>query len=120
MAGRRTAKPAVHAPHAASIQVGYWAAVSLCPDAAPLRCYVGQVDAVDQRGIRLTLVDWLSGTPSGWDLFAPWEQITSMLVATPDHDVQSFGEATSTWQTKMNGLSNPSPTERTPEAPAHG
>jgi hypothetical protein len=109
MAERRSGKRSAHDQHSTSVQVGYWAAVALQPNAAPLRCYVGQVEAIDSRGVRLTLVDWLSGTPSGWDVFAPWEQITSMLIATPAHDVPAFREAAGTWQTRMNDLGKPLP-----------
>ena len=44
-----------HAEH--SIEVGYWMAVVLPKDTAPLRCYVGKVQAVDDYGVRLTLVE---------------------------------------------------------------
>lgn len=83
-------------------KVGYAVALCLKPDCAPLRCYVGQVQEVDQRGIRLTLVDWLVGEFSEWDFFIPWGSIASALVATPEHDLGRFGDAAATFQTRCN------------------
>jgi hypothetical protein len=87
---------------AATLEPGYVVALTLRADAAPLRAYVGEVQTVDERGVRLTLIDWLIGSFCSWDLFAPWEQITSALVATPDHDVTHFDQAAGNWQTWMD------------------
>ena len=54
------------------LQVGWWAAVTVKEGVFPLRCYVGQVEAIGERGVRLTLVDWLTGTATSYDLFVPW------------------------------------------------
>jgi hypothetical protein len=80
---------------------GFWVAITLKPDAAPLRVYVGQIQAVDTHGVRLTLVDWLVGNASSWDFYAPWETITCALLATPDHDLGQFGERAADWQQRM-------------------
>lgn len=85
-----------------TLEPGYIVALTLKPDTAPLRSYVGQVQAIDERGVRLTLVDWFVGSFSNWDLFVPWTSITSALVATPDHDTANFGDAASAWQTRMD------------------
>jgi hypothetical protein len=77
---------------------GYWVALWLREEIAELRVYVGQVQAVDAHGLRLTLIDWLGGRATGWDFFAPWDAIAASLIATPEHDVGSFGEAGSDWQ----------------------
>lgn len=87
----------------ATLEVGYAVALTLKADAAPSRAYVGRIEAIDERGVRLTLVDWLMGMFCGWDLFVPWEQIASALVATPDHDVKAFGDSAADWQTRMDG-----------------
>lgn len=87
-----------------TIEVGYWVALSLRPGTAPLRCYVGEVQAVDERGIRLTLLDWLIGKAVGNDFFAPWDSITSMLVCTPQHDLEGFVESARKWQDNMQGM----------------
>lgn len=86
---------------------GYWVALVLVEGAAPLRCYVGQVQAIDERGVRLTLVDWVVGIPAGWDFFAPWPSILSALVATPQHDVKRFGERAAKWQEQMDARGGP-------------
>jgi len=39
------------------LKVGWWVALTLKPNVAPLRSYVGQIQAVDAEGIRITLVD---------------------------------------------------------------
>jgi hypothetical protein len=44
-----------------------------------------------------------------WDLFASWEQITTMLIATPDHKTREFGESAGRWQTQMNELGHATP-----------
>jgi len=86
-----------------TIEPGFWVAVTLKKDSAPLRVYVGQVQEVDDSGIRLTLIDWLIGTATGWDLFVPWATLEAALVATPEHDVERFGEAGARWQEATKG-----------------
>jgi len=83
------------------LKPGWHAAVTLKPGTAPLRCYVGQIQSVDEKGVRLTLVDWMLGAASSWDLFVPHHNIESMLIATEDHDLKQFGDAAGKWQTKM-------------------
>jgi hypothetical protein len=85
-----------------TIEVGYWMAVSLRKGTAPLRSYVGQVEAIDDHGIRLTLVDWLREAAAGFDFFVPWGNIESSLIATPQHDMTTFIQEAGTWQEKMN------------------
>jgi hypothetical protein len=51
--------------------------VALTLSASPERIYVGEVQVVDERGVRLSLVD-------SWDVFVAWEQIAWALVATPE------------------------------------
>lgn len=85
-----------------AIEVGFFVAVALEPDSAPLRCYVGQVQALDDVGMRITLMDWIMGEPTGFDLFVPWSTIRSALVATPEHDYAGFLGAASQFQTAVN------------------
>ncbi len=80
------------------LEVGFYAAICLRPDAAPLRCYVGLVEAVDEHGVRLTLIDWVLGAPTDYDLFVAWSEITAALVSTPDHDLHDFGRRAGQWQ----------------------
>ena len=80
------AQPSRSQPRAVpTIAVGYWIAVVLPPRHRPLRCYVGQVQAVDAQGIRLTLIDWLVGMADDFDVFVPWRHIESAFIATPEH-----------------------------------
>jgi hypothetical protein len=60
---------------------GFWAALTLRAGTAPLRCYVGVVQSVDAHGVRITLVDWLMGSATGFDVFVPWSNLESALVA---------------------------------------
>lgn len=90
-----------------ALRVGFWVALTLKPDAAPLRCYVGVVQDVDDSGVRITLVDWLTGEPSGHDFFAPWSSVTSALVATPDDNLDSWSDAAKRWQAAMSGEAKP-------------
>jgi hypothetical protein len=80
---------------------GFWVALTLSPEAALLRVYVGQVQAVDAHGVRLTLVDWILGAATHWDFYAPWGQITSALIATPEHAREGFADAAADWQDRM-------------------
>jgi hypothetical protein len=85
-----------------SLEAGWWVALTLAPDSAPLRVYVGQVQDVDERGVRLTLVDWVSGAANSWDFFAPWPCIRSVLVGPHEHATERFGDAASRWQELMS------------------
>ena len=76
-------------------------AVTLSKDTAPLRSYVGKVQAVDEHGIRLTLVDWIMGKATNFDFFVPWSNLESALIATPEHDTESFGQEAGKWQEAM-------------------
>ena len=84
-----------------TIDVGYWMAVVLPPDTAPSRCYIGEVQAVDAHGIRLTLIDWMVGMADDFDVFVPWRHIESAFIATPEHDLQEFGRRAGHWQEVM-------------------
>jgi elongation factor P hydroxylase len=84
-----------------SIDVGYWMAVVLPKDTAPLRCYVGQVQAVDEQGVRLTLMDWITGTASNYDFFVAWRNLESALIATPEHSRHDFEQQARQWQEAM-------------------
>jgi hypothetical protein len=81
-----------------TIAAEFWIALTLREGTAPLRSYVGQVQAVDANGVRLTLIDWIIGSASGYDLFVPWTNIEAALIATPEHDADGFGERAAAWQ----------------------
>lgn len=84
-----------------TLREGYWVALTLHEGVAPLTCYVGQVEEVDEQGVRLTLVDWMLGAAMGLDLFVPWREIRVALVATPDHSMDKFLDDAAKWQTAV-------------------
>ena len=88
-----------------TIYKGNIVAVVLKPGSAPLRCYIGEVQAVDDRGLRITCMDWIIGQFCGLDVFAPWPQITAIQVATEEHSLQSGDgmKQFATWQETMEG-----------------
>jgi hypothetical protein len=83
------------------LKPGWWAAITLKPDTAPLRCYVGEIQALDSQGVRITLVDWFSAQPTGWDLFVPHANIESALVATNDNHIKTIRDEAGKWQERM-------------------
>lgn len=92
-----------------SLVPGYWVALCLRPNTAPQRVYVGQVQAVDRRGVRVTLRDVITGGAHGYDFFAPWSSIASFIVATPEHDVERFHIVAETFQAAMERPSAKTP-----------
>jgi hypothetical protein len=93
------------------LKKGWWVAVTVKPGLFPLRCYVGEVWAVQEDGIVITTVDWLMGTASGWDLAIPWENFDGALVCTELHDKRRFGEFAATWADDINKQSHPAQAE---------
>jgi hypothetical protein len=83
------------------LKPGWWVALTLKPDTAPLRCYVGQIQALSDDGVRLTLVDWFTGMAAGYDFYVPHRNIESALVCTEEHDLKGFGDHAGKWQTNM-------------------
>ena len=87
-----------------TLQVGYAVALTLPEGVAPLRCYVGQIEVIDDLGLRMTLMDWVVGTFTSDDLFVPWSNIESCLVCKENHDLELFLEHSAPkWQAHMNG-----------------
>lgn len=58
----------------------------------PDQGHVGTVEAVCEKGIQITHLDWLVGLFCGFDRFIPWDQIVEISVATPEHDIQLFAD----------------------------
>ncbi len=85
-----------------TIAAGFLVALTLREGTAPLRSYVGEVQTVDGNGIRLTLIDWISLTMSGSDLFVPWSNIEAALIATPEHDSDIFVKEAEAWQKSVS------------------
>jgi hypothetical protein len=80
------------------LKVGWWVALTLKPDTASLHCFVGQIEAISDDGIRLTLVDWFDGMPTGYDFYVPHRNIESALVCTDKHNLKGFGDEAGRWQ----------------------
>jgi len=82
----------------ALLRKGWWVTVTVKPGVFPLRAYCGEIQAIDERGFRMTLVDWFTGYPVGWDISVPWDQFEGALVCTDQHDKKGFGEPAGQWQ----------------------
>jgi hypothetical protein len=54
-------------------------------------------------GVRITLADWIVGKPTGYDLFVPWTNLESALIATPAHSVRDFAKEAAKWKKRMCG-----------------
>ena len=81
-----------------SLEVGHVVALSIHRDSAPGACYVGQIEAMDEHGIRLTLLDALLGTFQGFDLWVSWKSMLAALVCTPQHSMHEFPRVSDQWQ----------------------
>ena len=84
---------------------GWWVALNVRRPIGGLACYVGQVQATTSRGVRITLVDWLTGAAGGYDVFVPWDNVDGALVATSDHDLEGFSDPAGRWQTRSSETS---------------
>ena len=86
-----------------SLSVGMKVAISLSPGVAPIDAYAGDIQAIDEHGIRITLMDWVIGAFLGSDLFIPWRNLQAAMVFTEEHDLSRFAEAAANWQSAMQG-----------------
>jgi hypothetical protein len=87
-----------------ALKIGYHVALSLKPQSATMRCMVGQIEDIDDTGLRITLMDWFVGACTEYDFFVTWESITSALVCTPNHDMHQWMGYAGNWQTRMNAM----------------
>jgi hypothetical protein len=82
------------------IEVGF--VVALITDLpTSTKCYVGCVEAVDDYGVRMTLVDWFVGMFVKEDLFVPWAHILGAAVWTEEHSFRE--EYLARWQNSVHG-----------------
>lgn len=86
------------------IATGFYAVIVVKPGITPERCYIGVVQATDDKGLRLTLIDWDVKAFESWDLYVSWENIDSAMVATPQHSAQKFLEDAMKWVRAFNPL----------------
>lgn len=84
------------------LEVGFNTALVSKKNSLPLRCYVGKVKAVDDKGVRLTLIDWVLCNFTGHDLFVTWDNIESAFVATPEDEMSLWIDRAGDFQTEMN------------------
>ena len=92
-----------------TIKMGYLVAVGLVPGTAPRNCYVGRVEAVDEYGVRINLVDWddkLDTVRVGMeDLFVTWASVTSILVCTEEEPKRRFlKEKAPKWKSEIESI----------------
>ncbi len=67
------------------LRAGDFVALALREPVGGSSCYVGTVQEVGERGVRITCVDWLTGSSTGWDIFAAWDNILGAQVGTAAH-----------------------------------
>jgi len=64
---------------------GWGVSIVLKSPVQKLLCWVGEIQAVDERGIRITTIDWVTGMMTGMDWWFPWSEIAAIEVATESH-----------------------------------
>ena len=92
-----------------TIQPGYCVAVNMVPETAPDCCYIGMVEAVDDRGILINLVHWddkldmLGGYTES--LFVPWINIDTILVSTEQQPTRRFmADRARKWKNQVEAI----------------
>jgi hypothetical protein len=70
---------ATYVPSYTTLVQGQVVALALQRPVADEACYIGEVQATDARGVRITVT---TGLLAGLDYFAPWTNIEGALVAT--------------------------------------
>jgi hypothetical protein len=100
-----------YTPNYTGIVQGQVVALALHQPVAGLACYVGEVQAVDARGVRITLLDWTTGLFAGLNFFAPWTNVGGALVAASANRLN--GEELASFQQRCEGQA-----ERTEPTPA--
>lgn len=89
-----------------TLSPGYAVGIALREPIAKLNYFVGEVQAVDDIGIRITHVDWLVGLFSGFDCWFPWANVLGITeIATPAHSMYDWHHSAS----KAQGLHNDKP-----------
>lgn len=95
-----TAKHQPTTPH--PIEPGQWVLIFLQDSIAPWASVCGEVQAVDDNGIRVTIIDWSTRKSEFWDFFVQWVDIRSVIIATPQHDIEQFKEYALEMQMRLN------------------
>jgi hypothetical protein len=98
-----TARPAPASPASVAfgLEVGF--VVALMTDlTTKTKCFVGEVQAIDDMGVRVTLMDWFVGMFCREDLFVPWPRVVGAAVWTAEHSIRST-EDFAKWQRDFEG-----------------
>ena len=90
-----------------TLEAGMLVALSVTPDTTPHTAPVGEIQAVDEHGVRITLMDWIVGTFTGSDLFVPWRNVEAAMVFTSEHSRELFGDDAARWQKRMKQILTP-------------
>jgi hypothetical protein len=87
-----------------TLEPGWWVAVAFRDPVAKNRCYVGQVQAIDERGFRITGLDWIVGRAANWDAWIPWSNVLGISIATDQHraSLERFGQHATGFQARCN------------------
>lgn len=91
-------------PESRPLEPGYCVGVALREPICSLRYYVGEVQAVDELGIRITGIDWMVGMFCGFDHWFPWSNILGLKdVATEAHSLHDWASQQGSSQRRHNG-----------------
>ena len=80
------------------LKPGWMVILVTTPGTSPHAVPNGEVQAVGDRGVRITLMDWLVGAPVGDDFFVPWRNIEAASVWTGEHSLKDFSRVVERWQ----------------------
>ena len=96
------------APHDPTLVKGYLVGVALREPVAEQRYYVGELQATDALGIRVTGVDWFIGETVGFDQWFPWSNVLGLRdIATPEHSAKNWLDTQANSQRRHNGDPEP-------------
>jgi hypothetical protein len=80
-------------------KVGDVIAVALNEPSGGACCYVGWIDAIDERGILVNQVDWFIGDTSGKRYFIPWNNVHSYFSCEKGNEEYFFDRRAQQFQT---------------------
>jgi predicted GIY-YIG superfamily endonuclease len=74
-----------------SIEPGFCVGVALREPIGGMKYYVGEVQAVDDLGIRVSSIQWMIGTFTGFDEWFPWSNVLGLSgIATEAHSLHGW------------------------------
>lgn len=86
----------------AVLEVGWAIAVVMERPIGTGYCHVGEVQAIDERGFRITLMDWVVGQFIHDDFYIPWSNVRGMSICTDDHDFGLWSKDIGDYQKRIN------------------